>query len=346
MRSLELCTTLDEEERHRLSYAGSWHMRMDDRPNQAERTEDNGSEVALLRQRVAELEARLAASATNDRVLRTLFDTLPDNLYVKDRQLRKVLSNRTDWRYMGVASESEALGKTDLEVYSGEEAAHFEQQDLLVLNGASLINHEERITIRGEAHWLLTTKVPLLDETSAVIGLVGLGRNITDLKQAQESRDQLRAANQALEEASRLKDEFLANMSHELSLSMIADPRRLRQILTNLLDNAVKLTPEGGALGLHVTAHAATRTIRFCVWDTGNGIQPDDQGRLFQPFTQLDASLTRRHSGTGLGLVLAKRLAELHGGQASVESTPGEGSRFVITLPWRQASATKSDEGE
>ncbi len=343
---------------------------------------------------------------------------------------------------MGVASETEALGKSDLEVYSGEEAEHFEQQDLLVLNGASLINHEERITFRGEAHWLLTTKVPLRDETREVVGLVGIGRNITDLKQAQESRDQLRAANQALEEASRLKDEFLANMSHELrtpltgvlamtealqsqdagdlnerqqqllgrietsgrhllhvindildlsrldagkldlvlvetaldalcrscvqtvaaaaavkqqtvhlciepqTLTMVADPRRLRQILTNLLDNAVKFTPEGGALGLHVTAHVATRTVRFCVWDTGNGIQPEDQGRLFQPFTQLDASLTRRHSGTGLGLVLAKRLAELHGGQASVESTPGEGSRFVITLPWRQASASKSDEGE
>jgi signal transduction histidine kinase len=64
------------------------------------------------------------------------------------------------------------------------------------------------------------------------------------------------------------------------------------------------------------------------------GIASEDLARLFQPFTQLDSSLTRQHAGTGLGLVLARRMAELHGGTVQVESTPGAGSRFTITLPW------------
>jgi signal transduction histidine kinase len=120
------------------------------------------------------------------------------------------------------------------------------------------------------------------------------------------------------------------------SLQIVADGRRLRQMLRNLLENAVKFTPEGGALGLHVTVGDASNppVVRFVVWDTGSGIPLEEQSKLFQPFTQLDSSLTRRHSGTGLGLVLVKRIAELHGGHVGVESAPGQGSRFHISLPW------------
>ena len=129
------------------------------------------------------------------------------------------------------------------------------------------------------------------------------------------------------------------------SLRIAADPRRLRQMLVNLLDNAVKFTPECGSLGLQVTGfHCAgdpldcigsDRYVRFVVWDTGIGIVREDRDKLFRPFSQLDSSLTRRHSGTGLGLALVKRMAELHGGHVGVESSPGQGSRFCISLPWR-----------
>ena len=113
-----------------------------------------------------------------------------------------------------------------------------------------------------------------------------------------------------------------------------ADSRRLKQMLVNLLSNAVKFTPEEGSVGLEVEGDAAHKTVRFIVWDTGIGIAPEDMPRLFRPFVQLDARLAREYSGTGLGLSLVQRMADMHGGSVTVESEPGKGSRFTITLPW------------
>jgi PAS domain S-box-containing protein len=113
-----------------------------------------------------------------------------------------------------------------------------------------------------------------------------------------------------------------------------ADPRRLKQMLVNLLSNAIKFTANEGSLGLLVDGSAAEQVIRLTVWDTGIGIRSEDLPRLFQPFTQLDSSLARQNTGTGLGLSLVLRMAELHGGSVQVKSVPGEGSRFTIVLPW------------
>ena len=122
-----------------------------------------------------------------------------------------------------------------------------------------------------------------------------------------------------------------------------ADPRRLKQILVNLLGNAVKFTPDSGSVGLEVTADPAAGTIRFAVWDTGIGISPEDQLRLFQPFVQVYAGLAKQYVGTGLGLSLVKKMTELHGGRIAVESQPGSGARFVVELPWEPGGATKAD---
>ncbi len=113
-----------------------------------------------------------------------------------------------------------------------------------------------------------------------------------------------------------------------------ADSRRLKQMLVNLLSNAIKFTPPGGDLGLRVRGDSERRTVEFSVWDEGIGIAAADLERLFQPFTQLDSSLTREHSGSGLGLALAHRMAQLHGGTIEVASKPGIGSDFTLTLPW------------
>lgn len=112
------------------------------------------------------------------------------------------------------------------------------------------------------------------------------------------------------------------------------DSRRLKQMLVNLLDNAVKFTPEGGTVGLEVTAHAATGQLHLRIWDTGIGIPPDQLERLFQPFVQLDSRPTRQHDGTGLGLALAAGMADLHQGRIEVHSEVGRGSSFRIVLPW------------
>ena len=112
-----------------------------------------------------------------------------------------------------------------------------------------------------------------------------------------------------------------------------ADSQRLRQMLTNLLSNAVKFTPVGGSLGVEVVGGLEDGMVHITVWDTGIGIRPEDMPRLFQTFVQLDASLARQYNGTGLGLVLVQRLAELHGGSVSVKSDFGGGSRFTLSLP-------------
>ena len=114
------------------------------------------------------------------------------------------------------------------------------------------------------------------------------------------------------------------------------DERRLKQVFVNLLSNAVKFTAEGGRVDFQVQGDPEGGIVRFSVRDTGIGISAQDMPRLFRPFVQLDSGLTRRFEGTGLGLALVARMVELHGGSVSVESEPGQGSCFTITLPWTQ----------
>lgn len=113
-----------------------------------------------------------------------------------------------------------------------------------------------------------------------------------------------------------------------------ADEQRLRQILVNLLANGIKFTPEGGTVGLTVTADQADGVIQLSVWDTGIGIAKEETAKVFQPFVQLDTKLSRQYEGTGLGLTLVYYLIRLHGGGISLETSEGQGSRFTITLPW------------
>ncbi|EFO79289.1 two-component hybrid sensor and regulator [Oscillochloris trichoides DG-6] len=119
----------------------------------------------------------------------------------------------------------------------------------------------------------------------------------------------------------------------EAGLSIEADILRVRQILINLLSNASKFTPRGGALGLEIHYDAQRKEVQFCIWDHGIGIAANQQNMLFQPFVQLDDRLARDQPGTGLGLALVRQLVTLHGGRIEVESRVGEGSRFRVFLP-------------
>jgi len=115
---------------------------------------------------------------------------------------------------------------------------------------------------------------------------------------------------------------------------VIGDSLRLRQVLVNLLGNAIKFTLQG-EVGVHAAVEAITDTdlqLRFSVWDTGIGIPPDQLGRIFQPFVQGDGSMTRKYGGNGLGLAISSQLVELMGGRIWVDSQLGRGSTFFFTV--------------
>jgi PAS domain S-box-containing protein len=109
------------------------------------------------------------------------------------------------------------------------------------------------------------------------------------------------------------------------------DRRRLRQVLVNLASNAAKFTERGGRMGVELEERGDALDVT--VWDTGVGIESDKQQLLFEPFLQVDGSLSREQEGTGLGLAIASKLVALHGGSITVQSRPGRGSQFTVTLP-------------
>jgi signal transduction histidine kinase len=109
------------------------------------------------------------------------------------------------------------------------------------------------------------------------------------------------------------------------------DPGRLRQVLLNVLSNAVKYTADGGTVTTAVQRREGS--IEITVRDTGVGIAPQDQARVFEDFTRIESGYARTQSGTGLGLALARRLVRLMGGDITLDSEPGRGSTFTITIP-------------
>jgi signal transduction histidine kinase len=115
----------------------------------------------------------------------------------------------------------------------------------------------------------------------------------------------------------------------------VGDERKIKQILLNLLSNAVKFTPEGGRIG--IKARQADGSIEISVSDTGVGISPEDQAKIFEEFRQVGGDYAHKREGTGLGLTLAKKFVELHEGKIWVESEVGKGSTFRFTLPERSS---------
>lgn len=136
---------------------------------------------------------------------------------------------------------------------------------------------------------------------------------------------------------------FHTRVAPDADANVVCDPVRLRQVLDNLLNNAVKFTDAGSvALDVRQTLAAGTASLRFEISDTGIGINPDRLIDIFNPFIQADSSITRRFGGTGLGLAICKKLVNLMKGEIGVESAPGEGARFWIELPRRDATMTPS----
>ena len=193
-------------------------------------------------------------------------------------------------------------------------------------------------TIRNSGEALLTIINDILDFSKIEAGKLDLETQKFDLRECVESALDLlgiAAADKGVDLA------YLIDPSTPEAI--IGDVTRLRQILINLISNAVKFTEQGeiivsvSAESVDAGAAESTCKLRFTVRDTGIGIPPNRMGSLFQSFSQVDASTTRRYGGTGLGLVISKRLSEMMGGSMWAESTVGVGSTFHFTI---QAEAT------
>jgi signal transduction histidine kinase len=172
--------------------------------------------------------------------------------------------------------------------------------------------------------------------------LLSLINDILDLSKIEAGRMELAPAPfhlpSALENAVTLVKERAGRHGIALALDVdptlgevVGDERKIKQVLLNLLSNAVKFTPEGGRVTLK--ASRMDGAVEISVTDTGIGIAPEDQSAIFEEFRQVGSDETRKHEGTGLGLTLAKKFVELHGGRIWVDSELGRGSTFTFTLP-------------
>ena len=188
-------------------------------------------------------------------------------------------------------------------------------------------------TITTASDTLLTIINDILDFSKVEAGALELEQAPLDLRETIETSVELVAAR-----ADEKELEIACQIAADTPIGFVGDPTRLKQICLNLLNNAVKFTEQGEVV-LSVakvdggSAPGDKALLRFDVRDTGIGIKPERMNRLFRSFSQVDASTTRRYGGTGLGLVITKRLVELMGGEISVASTFGVGTTFTFTLP-------------
>ena len=189
--------------------------------------------------------------------------------------------------------------------------------------------------IRSSAEALLSVINDVLDFSKIEAGRVILDQQVFDLHGLLDSAVRLLAA-RAFEKEIRLECQVLPGVPRWVR----GDPGRLRQILNNLIGNAVKFTERGSVeVSVRVTGQrpASRTTLAFAVRDTGIGIARDKIETIFEEFSQGDMTTTRRFGGTGLGLAIARRLARMMGGELSVASAPGEGSEFVLTCAFEVA---------
>lgn len=218
------------------------------------------------------------------------------------------------------------------------------------------IAHELRTPLSlivGHAEAMLDGVLPLSDDQLRVVHeeAVRLDRIVEDLRILSlaeageleliagpvEPVELARRALAARQSSARAKRVELVLAAEDAVPSIQADPDRLHQVLANLLDNALRHTPEGGSITLGVSSTG--RGLSISVADSGPGIPPGDLDRVFDRFYRADRSRSRQQGGSGLGLAIARSIVEAHGGRIWVESPPGSGARFTVQLPLETAPA-------
>ena len=243
----------------------------------------------------------------------------------------------------------EQLSFTDQASRAAAEAANTAKSEFL-----ANMSHEIRTPMNGiigMTHLALQTRLDsrqrnyLESVELAAKGLLGIINDILDFSKIEAGKVSFEHIEFRLEEvlygvtdlavvkAQKKELELLFKIDADVPLAMVGDPLRLRQILTNLVDNAIKFTEHGEVTVSISTVAAGAETVdlRFAVADTGVGLTQEQIGRLFNAFSQADNSTTRKYGGSGLGLTICKRLVELMSGEMGVTSEPGVGSTFFFT---------------
>ncbi|HNF88576.1 MAG TPA: CHASE domain-containing protein [Thiobacillaceae bacterium] len=371
----------------------------------------------------AEVAGRLAESELR---LKTIFETEPECVQVLDIEGHLLQLNQAGLAVLQAKAPEDVIGRPLLDFVAPESHPTCVEMQARVLSGAMAVAEYEVVGRYGGRCWHETHAVPLRDTQGAIIGQLGVARDVTERRR---TAAELLAAKNAAEAASLAKSQFLATMSHEIRTPMngilgmaqlmllqkgnpaamaeyaqtllasgqtlmailndildlskveagrmelmpadfspaemiadlralfsepathkglgleaawkgepgaryLADPIRLRQMLSNLVSNAIKFTHRGG---IRIEAWEGSQDelgveLCFSVADDGIGIPAAMLGKLFEPFTQVDGSLTRSYGGTGLGLSIVRSLARLMGGDVGVESRENEGSRFWFSV--------------
>jgi PAS domain S-box-containing protein len=360
---------------------------------------------------------------SNERnVLRTLIDNLPDIVYIKDLESRFVTTNPVHVHHLRANRLDEIVGKTDFDLYPREIAAsYYEDEQAVIRSGEPLVNREERtVDPEGKTRWLLTTKVPLRDDQGNIIGIAGIGRDITERKRMQEELERyskhleelVEERTEKLRQAERLatigelatmvahdlrnplqgiatatynlkrscsdkerkrmlriidqdihySDNIVSELleySREIRLkptetsakqiiesalvdmnvprmiqvvnettdkpAIIVDFEKMRRVVVDIVTNAFDAMPKGGRLCIESRMRDCDLEIAF--EDTGTGMSKETLEKIWNPL------FTTKARGIGLGLAIAKRFVEAHGGSISVDSRLGSGSTFKLLLP-------------
>lgn len=284
-------------------------------------------------------EAALALSRSNRELARALDQR--DRTHEQLRQVLLHLDQKVSSRTAELAvalQQAESASRAKSEFIAG--TSHELRTPLNAVLGLSEIlldgtlgqmTPDQADCIRGideSGRHLLALINDILDLAKIEAGKFEIDRQPVGLRDLCEASVRLVRAN-AEKKHQQLTVEITAATPH-----LVGDPRRLKQVLVNLLGNAIKFTSDGGRIALEVSERAVPPELHFAVVDSGIGMKPEQVARLFTPFQQLDAALNRRHPGTGLGLVLARHMVEMHGGRIAVESSAGAGSRFTVALPF------------
>ncbi|MEM0962828.1 MAG: response regulator [Bacteroidota bacterium] len=213
--------------------------------------------------------------------------------------------------------------------------------DVLALTPLNEEQRESLNTIQASGRALLAIINDVLDFSKIEAGKLDLAPAPVDLRALADDAVAVVATT-----AARKHVEVVCRVGLDVPTEVLADGPRLRQIILNLLSNAVKFTAEGTVtLSIEASRQWSETAVVVRVIDTGIGIAQENQERLFDSFTQVDASTTRRYGGTGLGLTISRRLAEAMGGTISVTSEVGKGSTFTVELPFSQVSPPPTPGG-